>query len=111
MRTIAIVNRKGGVAKTTSTHNIGAGLARKGRRVLLIDMCSQGNLTEGCGLDPDALEASAYDVLIDGTPLKDVVHNIADGLDLVPANDALSGAEVDLLGLVDHDRRLKAAMA
>ena len=101
MRTIAVVNQKGGVGKSTTTHNLGAGLALRGRRVLLVDMDPQGNLTEGCGLDPDTLDRSVCDVLIDGAPIKDIIQSVTEGLDLVPANVALSGAEINLLDLDD----------
>ena len=110
MRIIAVVNQKGGVGKTTTVQNLGAGLTHRGRRVLLVDMDPQGNLTEACGLDPKTLETSVNDVLVSEVSLKDIVHKVADRLDVAPANVNLSAAEVTLLDMDEPGRRLINAL-
>jgi chromosome partitioning protein len=98
-RVIAVVNQKGGVGKTTTAVSVSAAMAQSGRRVLLVDCDPQGNATSGLGVDKNAIEASLYDVLVDGSTMHSVVlSNLAGvaGLDLVPANLDLSGAEMVL---------------
>jgi len=111
MRIITITNQKGGVGKTTSALNIGAGLARAGKKVLLIDLDPQGNLTEGCGVDPDTLDASAYEVLVEGLPVRQAIRAVGTGLDLLPSNRNLAGAEVELVNEADKNLRLREALA
>jgi len=103
----AFVNQKGGVAKTTSVGNVGAGLAKRGRNVLLVDLDPQGNLSESFGLNPDLLEKTMHDSLIGGVPLKSVLIGVSERLDLVPANTHLAGAESELLSLPEKNTRLK----
>lgn len=110
MRIIVLVNQKGGVAKTTTVANIGAALARRGRKVLLVDLDPQANLSEGYGIVTDQLEKSIYDVLIGEIPLKSVVVNLREGLDLAVSDINLSGAEAELLQLPGKDLRLKKAL-
>lgn len=93
-RIICVTNHKGGVGKTTSTCNIGAGLARKGERVLLVDMDPQANLSLCFGIR-DA-ERSVYDLLMGQSPNQAVTLNIYENLDLIPANLDLAGAEIEL---------------
>lgn len=96
-RIIAFMNQKGGVGKTTSTVNIGAALARLGMRVLLIDLDPQGHLSLHLGLDPDGLEASVYDLLVDDdVAAADVVHVINEKMQVIPAEVNLAGAESEL---------------
>ncbi len=110
-RIIALVNQKGGVGKSTSVQNIGAGLALAGRKVLMIDLDPQGNLTEGWGIEPETVEASTFDVLIEERPLRQIVVTVGEGLDLAPANMHLAGAEVLLPQIGEgKDLRLKAAL-
>jgi len=111
MRVIALVNQKGGVAKTTSTANIGAGLTLLGRRVLLIDLDPQANLTEGLGVDAGERQLSVYDVLINATKAQDVIVSVKDGLDLLPSCIDLAGAESELISMQGRESRLKAALA
>jgi chromosome partitioning protein len=103
-RVIAIANQKGGVGKTTTAINLGAGLAVAERRTLIVDMDPQGNATSGMGLDRAALTGSIYDVLVEETPMTEVrverVHFPC--LDIVPSSQDLVGAEVEL---VDRSRR------
>jgi chromosome partitioning protein len=106
MRVIAFANQKGGVAKTTSTLNIGAGLALAGKRVLLIDLDPQGNLTESSGFDPVNIELSLHDVLVGAVELAEVVVGINQNLDLAPANDDMLGTELDLIALKGEQQNL-----
>ncbi len=110
-RVIAIANQKGGVGKTTTSINLGASLVKTRRRVLLIDLDPQGNATMGSGVNKQALAASTYEVLIGEAPLTQArVHTDA-GYDLVPANDALSGAQVELIDVEQRESRLREALA
>ncbi len=109
---VAFANQKGGVGKTTSAVNTAVCLARRGFRVLLIDSDPQGNATSSLGIDKDAAEATTYDLLVDGVPaLQARVPEVRPGLDLVPANPALAGAEVELVDAPQRERRLAGALA
>jgi chromosome partitioning protein len=107
-QTIACVNQKGGVGKTTSVVNVATYLALSGDRVLVVDVDPQGNATSGFGLDRDSLRATLYDALMGDAELRDVVAptGIA-GLQLVPSSVALAGAEVELAPLEQRERRLR----
>lgn len=110
MRRVAFVNQKGGVGKTTSVSCLGAALSRRSRKVLLVDFDPQGNLSEGFGIEPEAVGQSIYDVIMDGAPWKDVIVTVGENLDLAPANIELSGAETELLQLPGKDFRLKNSL-
>jgi chromosome partitioning protein len=104
-RVVAVCNQKGGVGKTTTTINLGAALAERGRRVLLVDFDPQGALSVGLGIQPHELEATVYNLLMErGTSAADVVlkTNVA-GMDLLPSNIDLSGAEVQLVHEVGRE--------
>lgn len=100
MKTISIMNHKGGTGKTTSSINIGAGLAKKGFKVLLLDIDSQANLTEGLGIRE--VEISVYDSIREGKSLP--VHSIAENLDLVPSSMDLLGAEMELVSKIGREQ-------
>jgi chromosome partitioning protein len=110
-RIIAIANQKGGVGKTTTAINLAACLAKKGKKVLAIDMDPQGNMTSGLGVDKNNLEYSVYDMLngecnLGQCMIIDVFPNIP-GLNLIPASRELAGAEVNFITTEDPQHILK----
>lgn len=111
MRIIALVNQKGGVGKTTCVANIGAGLALLERKILLIDLDPQSNLSEGLGVDVSELRASIYDVLIADHSIKDILVHVKDNLDLLPSCIDLAGAEAELISMQGREFRLKEALS
>jgi chromosome partitioning protein len=107
-RIIGIANQKGGVGKTTTAINLSACLAEKGKKVMLIDMDPQGNSTSGFGLDKDHLEQTTYELLIGACEVEDcVIKNVIPGLDIMPSNVNLSGAEIELIGIEKKEFILK----
>jgi chromosome partitioning protein len=106
---IAVANQKGGVAKTTTVHSLGAALSERGRRVLLVDLDPQACLTFSLGLDPDGLELSLYDVLIGKAAAADALQRL-DDLDLLPSSIDMAGAEVHLLTRAGREYALQRAM-
>src|SRR5215467_4042447 len=95
-RVLAIANQKGGVAKTTTVHSLGAALAERGRRVLLVDLDPQACLTYSLGVVADDLKRSLHDVLVHQVPAEDVLIKVAD-VHLLPATIDLAGTEIHLL--------------
>jgi chromosome partitioning protein len=95
-RIIAVANQKGGVAKTTTVHSLGAALAERGHRVLLVDLDPQACLTFSTGTDPDALEISLYEVLLGKADAGDALLSV-DGVNLLPSSIDMAGIEVHLL--------------
>ena len=107
-----IANQKGGVAKTTTTVNLAAGLAKIGQRVLMVDLDPQGNATMGSGVDKRQLELSVYDVLLESASIKEAaVLSDKCAYWVLGANRELAGAEVELVALEQREKRLKAALA
>lgn len=112
VRVTACTNQKGGVGKTTTVINLAAYLALSGTRTLVIDLDPQGNATSGLGVDRRSVDRSSYEALIDRVPMTElVIGTPVTGLDLVPSNPALSGAEVELVGVMARERRLAASLA
>lgn len=111
-KAIAIFNQKGGVGKTTTNINLAACLAKKGKKILVLDIDPQGNTTSGLGIDKRNLQLSSYDLLIrDDINVKDVIlETNVEKLDLIPANVSLSGAEVELAIVKGREKRLKNAL-
>src|SRR5512142_3008576 len=108
-RVIAFANQKGGVAKTTTTLNLGVALAEQGLRVLLVDLDPQGNLTMSQGLNPDTIERSMFDVLVHRLPIQEVVHHTE--VDLAVSSIDLAGAELALSSMIGRERALEKAIA
>jgi chromosome partitioning protein len=111
-RIAAVCNQKGGVGKTTTTINLGAALAELGRRVLLVDFDPQGALSVGLGIQPHELDATVYNLLMErGMTAHDVIIKTrVDGMDLLPSNIDLSGAEVQLVHEVGREFVLGRAL-
>jgi chromosome partitioning protein len=111
-RVVALCNQKGGVGKTTTTINLGAALAEYGRRVLLVDFDPQGALSVGLGFQPNTLDRTVYDALLDkDVAAADVVlETKVPGLDLLPSNIDLSGAELHLVNEVAREQTLARAL-
>ena len=108
MRSIALLNQKGGVGKTTTTANLGACLAMLGKKVLVIDMDPQANLSVHLGVDIHSLKYSVYDIIRGVCNADDVILSTkTHGLDIIPANIDLSGAEIELVGVVGRETILK----
>ena len=113
---IAIANQKGGVGKTTTTLNLGAAIAEKNKKVLLVDSDPQASLTISCGIEMKELEKSLYDAIvaensdeenfIKGIIIKTKIKNI----DLLPSNIDLSTAEIELINMYDRERILKSIL-
>jgi chromosome partitioning protein len=108
---LAVANQKGGVGKTTTTINVGAALASMGRRVLVVDIDPQANATSGLGVNRTDVEVTSYDVIVGGRPLADARRpTVVPGLDLVPADLSLAGAEIEMIDLPMRERRLALAV-
>jgi len=105
---IAFANQKGGVAKTTSTLNVGAAILEHGYRVLGVDMDPQANLTMCLGMDPETVEASMYDVLLGTRPIADVIAPAE--IDIAVGSIDLAGAELALSATIGRERALQRAL-
>jgi chromosome partitioning protein len=108
-RVIAFANQKGGVAKTTTTLNLGVAFAEQGMKVLLVDLDPQGNLTMSQGLNPDSIERSMFDVLVHRLPITEVIAEAE--VDLAVSSIDLAGAELALSSMIGRERALEKALA
>ena len=108
-RVISFANQKGGVAKTTTTLNLGVALSEQGLKVLLVDLDPQGNLTMSQGLNPDTIERSMFDVLVHRLPIDEVIHHTE--VDLAVSSIDLAGAELALSSMIGRERALEKALA
>ncbi len=106
---ISFANQKGGVAKTTTTLNLAVAFTESGHKVLAIDLDPQGNLTMSQGIDPDKVEASMYDVLVDHIPIRDVIQERE--IDIAVASIDLAGAEIAMSMQIGRERSLEKALA
>lgn len=111
VRLIAMMNQKGGVGKTTTTVNLAAAFARAGRSTLVIDLDPQAHASLHLGVDPNAVQRSVYDVLIDpGFDAGSAIHKVTDTLGVLPAQTDLAAAEIELASAPDRQRRLERAI-
>ena len=108
MITIAVLNQKGGVGKTTTAVNAGAYLAKAGKSVLLVDLDPQGNATSGLGIDKLSLQETMYDALFNHQIAPNILQDTGtDGLQILPSNANLAGAEVQLVSALQRELQLR----
>ena len=107
-RVIVFANQKGGVAKTTTTLNLGVAFKEQGHRVLVVDLDPQGNLTMSQGMNPDAIERSMFDVLVHRLPITEVIHHAE--VDVAVSSIDLAGAELALSALIGRERALEKSL-
>jgi chromosome partitioning protein len=111
-RIVAVANQKGGVGKTTTAVNLGASLAAAEQRILVVDIDPQGNASSGLGFPPGSVSEGVYEAVLDGRPVAELVRPSAlPFLSVLPAHRDLVGAELELAGLPDRERRLQRALS
>lgn len=110
-KVIAVANQKGGVGKTTTTVNLSAALAEKGKKILIVDIDPQGNATSGFGVDKNKEENTAYSLLMDDCTVNEtILHDVMRNIDLIPSNMNLAGAEVELIDVPHREIILRNAL-
>ena len=110
-KTIAVCNQKGGTGKTTTTINLASALAVLGKKILIVDMDPQGNARSGAGVNKNEIKESLYDVLIHRIAItQGLIKTGVNNLDIVPCNINLTGAEIELVGVLSRETRLKKAI-
>lgn len=109
-RVLAVVNQKGGVGKSTTAINLATCLGEQGSKVLLVDLDPQGNTTSGMGIEKRGLVHTVYDVLMQGLDPRAAVRPSHQGVDVLPANIDLAGAEVELVSVMSREGRLRRGL-
>lgn len=111
-KVIALCNQKGGVGKTTTAINLSVFLSLAGKRILLIDIDPQGNATSGLGINKHNIEKSTYDLLLDEADPKTIIIKTGiDRLSILPSTLSLTGAEVELVGIMGREYKLKKSLS
>ena len=111
-KTVAVVNQKGGVGKTTTAVNLAAALGNKGKKILLVDIDPQGNTTSGYGISKKTLTRTSYDLLIGRYSAKEtIIKTSFEGVSIIPSGMDLAGAEIELANLDKRESRLKSTLA
>src|SRR6266487_2511931 len=118
MPIVALANQKGGCGKTTTTRNLAKALHERGKKVLMVDLDQQGSLTAYCGVNPESLEQTIYnifasyvDIYQKPAPLAPIIYEIEPGLDLVPANEELAALDIELINAMQREEILKLMLA
>jgi len=110
-KTIAVCNQKGGTGKTTTTINLASALAVLGKKILIVDMDPQGNASSGVGVNKNEVKESLYEVLLHRISLpQGLIKTNFDNLDIIPCTINLTGAEIELVGVLSRETRLKKAL-